>query len=101
MKAHTIEQAREICRRNANGKTGERDPNKPIEWTRETMNSLVSDCGRYRLTRRHSPEDDCLGWFLMLTSPPRHLCGPFLIPKDARDAAQRHAQGLPLQADLA
>jgi hypothetical protein len=35
------------------------------------------------------------------TSPAKHLCGPFPIAKDCREAAQRHANGEPLQADLA
>lgn len=50
-------------------------------------------------------DEDTEGYYLSLaatpTSQPKHLSGPFLLPRDARDAAQHHANGEPLQADLA
>ncbi len=101
MKARTIEEASAICTRNANGKTGERDPRRPLTWDRETINTLVSDCGRYRLIRRHVEEVGTEGWFVALCDPPRHLSGPYLRPEAAREAAQMHARGEPIQADLA
>jgi hypothetical protein len=100
VKARTLEEAHQICKRNANGKTGERDPKIPLQWDRETVTTIVSDCGRYRISRRYVKDEDLEGWFLSSISPPKHIAGPFLLPKDARDAAQRHANGEPLQADL-
>ncbi len=100
-RARTIEEASAICARNANGKTGAPDPRRPLEWDRETANSITSNCGRYRITKRYVKDEDTEGFFLSSTSPPKHLAGPFLLPRDARDAAQRHANGEPLQADLA
>lgn len=105
MRARTIEEARAICRRNAKGKTGERDPKAPLEWDRETMTTIITTCGRYRLNKKFSPDDGAEGWFLELcptpTSAAKHIAGPFLLPRDGRHAAQLHANGHALQADLA
>ena len=101
MPARTIEEARQICRRNANGHTGEPDRKRPLEWDRETATTITSSCGRYRISKRYVKDEDTEGYFLSATSPPKHIAGPFLLPRDARDAAQCHANGEPLQADLA
>jgi hypothetical protein len=77
-----------------------------LQWNRETAHTIVSECRTYRISKMEDPQNKgVFGYALSLvatpTSPNRHLCGPFLHPKDARDAAQRHHDGLPLQADLA
>jgi hypothetical protein len=104
--AMTIEAAHAICTRNANGKTGSELPDGPIEWNRETMHTITSRCHTYRIVKQEDPKNaGIFGYSLTLsataTSPPKHLCGPFLLPRDARDAAERHRHGEPLQADLA
>jgi hypothetical protein len=77
-----------------------------LEWNRESMNTVVSTCRTYRISKVEDAHNKgVFGYALSLVATPtsanRHLSGPFLIPRDARDAAQRHADGLPLQADLA
>lgn len=78
---------------------------KLLTWDRETITTIKSSCGRYRISKQYVKEEDCEGYFLSLcatpTSAPKHLSGPFLLPRDAREAAQLHASGEPLQADLA
>lgn len=102
-KAQTLEELKALCARNANGRSGERSPNLSdhLQWNRETLTTITSSCGRYRISRRFVEAEGTEGYFLSTTSPPRHLSGPFLLARDARDAAQRHANGEPLQADLA
>ncbi len=77
---------------------------KLLTWDRENASSIISSCGVYRISKLYVKDEDCEGYVLSLrstpTSAPRHLSGPFLFPRDARDAAQRHADGEPLQADL-
>jgi hypothetical protein len=77
---------------------------KLLAWNRETATTIVSQCRTYRICRQFVKEDGAEGYFLTLcatpTAPNRHLSGPFLLPRDAREAAQRHADGIPLQADL-
>ena len=78
---------------------------KLLSWNRETATTVISNCGTYRINRMFVKADETEGYFLQLaptpTSAARHLAGPFLIPRDARQAAQDHANGIPLQADLA
>jgi len=78
---------------------------KSLLWERETTTSIIETTGKYRIVKREDPDLQVIGYSLELcatpTSAPKHLCGPFLLPRDARDAAQRHYEGLPLQADLA
>ena len=100
----TLEQVREKIRRNYDPDAKHKP--KILQWNRETMHTLITSCGTYRIARQEDPTNaGCYGFSLSLaptpTSGARHLCGPFLIPKDAREAAQRHADGLPIQADLA
>jgi len=95
----TLEQVREKIKRNFPQQGGSAKQ-KLMEWQRETTHSVVTTCGSYRLTRRDAPDGtkDC--WFLSSCSPPRHLSGPFLMARDARQAAEDHRNGMPLQADL-
>lgn len=79
---------------------------RELAWNRETATSIVSECGVYRISKVEDPENKGVyGFSLSLaatpTAAPKHLSGPFLIPKHAREAAQAHANGEPLQADLA
>lgn len=103
----TLEDVRERIKRNFPTEAqSDAKRQKPLHWNRETMNTITSDCHTYRIVKQEDPHNEGVyGYNLTLaatpTSPPRHLCGPFFIPKDAREAAQRHADGLPLQADLA
>lgn len=101
----TFEKVREKIKRNMPGQTQSAKP-KCLEWSRETAMSIVSTCGKYRIAKMEDPANPGIfGYGLALaatsTSPPRHISGPFLLPKDARDAAEDHRNGIPLQADLA
>jgi hypothetical protein len=100
----TLEQVRAKIRRNYD--PAAKPKPKTLQWNRETMHTMITSCGTYRIAKQEDPTNAgcyCFSLSLALTptSGARHLCGPFLIPKDAREAAQRHADGLPLQADLA
>lgn len=103
----TLEQVRAQIQRNFPTQAqSDAKRQKLLEWNRETMSTIVTSCGTYRIAKMEDPMNTGVyGYSLMLTptptASPKHLCGPFLIPKDAREAAQRHADGLPLQADLA
>jgi hypothetical protein len=103
----TIEQIRAKIRRNFPDQTqSDAQRQKPLAWNRETMTTIVSECRTYRISKMEDPQNKGVyGYTLTLvatpTSPNRHLCGPLLLPKDCREAAQRHKDGLPLQADLA
>lgn len=101
----TIEEIREKIRNNFPKETQSRREIQ-LEWNRETSNTMITSCYTYRIVKQEDPQNKgCFGYSLQLaatpTSAPKHLCGPFLIPRDARDAAQRHYNGEPLQADLA
>lgn len=95
----TLEQVREQIRKNF--PKGAVKPCGKLTWDRETINSITSSCGRYRITERYVKDEDAKGFFLSSCSPPRHISGPYLIARDAREAAQLHSEGQPLQADLA
>lgn len=75
-----------------------------LEWNRETGTTIITSCGTYRISKLYVKDEDLEGYFLSLaatpTSAPKHLSGPFLLPRDAREAADRHVNGEPLQADL-
>lgn len=100
----TLEQVRAKIRRNYNPDA--KPQPKILVWNHETMHTMVTSCGTYRISKQEDPQNPgCFGFSLSLAptqqAAARHLCGPFMIPKDARDAAQRHCDGIPLQADLA
>jgi len=101
----TLEQVREQIRRNFPSGTAQSSHKGPLVWNRETATTIVSSCGTYRINRMFVKAEETEGYFLQLAPTPtaaaKHLAGPFLIPRDAREAAQMHADGLPLQADLA
>ena len=101
----TLEQVREQIRRNFPADTAQSSRKGPLVWNRETATTIVTSCGTYRINRMYVKDEDTQGYFLQLSQTPtaaaKHLAGPFLIPRDAREAAQMHADGLPLQADLA
>lgn len=77
---------------------------KLLLWDRETATTIITTCGTYRINRKFSEAEGAEGYFLELCPTPtraaKHLAGPFLLPRDARAAAQDHANGIPLQADL-
>src|SRR5271168_1158593 len=100
----TLEEVRSRIR--GNFPSGQSAPRpKFLTWDRETASTIKSSCGTYRICRRYVKDEDLEGYFLTLcatpTAPNIHLSGPFLLPRDAREAAQLHADGQPLQADLA
>src|SRR5271170_4018315 len=101
----TLEQVREQIRRNFPSDTAQSSQKRELVWNRETATTIVSSCGTYRINRMFVKAEETEGYFLQLAPTPtaaaKHLAGPFLIPRDAREAAQMHADGLPLQADLA
>ena len=102
----TLEEVRERIKRNFPTQAqSDAKRQKALEWNRETVTTIKSSCGVYRISKQYVKDEDLEGYFLSLcataTSAPKHLSGPFLLPRDARDAAQRHANGEALQADLA
>jgi hypothetical protein len=101
----TIEQIREKIKRNFPSGAAQSSHKGPLVWNRETATTIVTSCGTYRINRMYVKDEDTQGYFVQLAPTPtagaKHLAGPFLIPRDAREAAQMHADGLPLQADLA
>jgi hypothetical protein len=101
----TLEDIREKIRRNFPTQAqSDAKRQKRLEWDRESATTIKSSCGTYRICRVFHKGDDAEGFNVTLcatpTAPNRHLSGPFLLPRDAREAAQRHADGIPLQADL-
>lgn len=103
----TLEQVRERIKANFPTQAqSDAKRQKPLEWQRETMNTIVSTCGTYRIVKREDPTNaGVYGYTLQLaptpTSAPKSLTGPLFLPKDAREAAQMHKDGVPLQANLA
>jgi hypothetical protein len=103
----TLDQVRERIKRNFPTQAqSDAKRQKPLAWNRETMHTIISSCGTYRIVKQEDPlNKGVYGYSLQLAatplSLPKHLCGPFLHPKDAREAGQRHLEGQPLQADLA
>lgn len=104
MSALTLEQVRAKIKRNFPDQSGSAKQ-KLLEWNRETMNTVITSCGTYRIVKREDPQNEGVyGYTVELaptpTSGPKHVYGPVLHPKDARQAAQDHANGLPMQAML-
>jgi hypothetical protein len=99
----TIDEIRQKIRNNFPKDTQSRR-DKPLVWNRETATTIVSECRRYRISKMYVKDEDLEGYFLSSvatpTQAPKHIAGPFLLPRDAREAAQMHADGVPLQADL-
>jgi hypothetical protein len=100
----TLEEVRAKIRKNF-PQAGSDAKRQKLLWDWETARTIIDSTGTYRITKKMDEEVNVVAYSLELcatpTSPPKHLCGPFLLPRDARDAAQRHANGEPLQADLA
>lgn len=100
----TLEEVRAKIQRNMPKETQSAKP-KRLEWDRETAQTIVSACGTYRISRMEDPHNPGIyGFGLWLaptpTSASKHLSGPYFTAKDARDAAQAHVNGEPLQAHL-
>jgi hypothetical protein len=101
---HSLNDIREKIRRNF--PQGPSSPKRTLVWNRETAHTLITTCATYRISKMEDPKNKGLiGYALSLaptpTSKAKHLCGPLVTAKDCREAAQRHANGEPLQADLA
>ena len=101
----TLEQIRTKIRRNFPTEAqSAAQRQKLLTWNRETATTIVSECRRYRIAKMYVKDEDLEGYFLSSvatpTSAPKHLAGPFLLPRDAREAAQMHADGVPIQAPL-
>ncbi len=69
------------------------------------MNSIVSSCGTYRISKMEDPDNPGLcGFRLDLCATPasasKFIVGPVLLMRDAKEAADRHRNGEPLQACL-
>ncbi len=78
---------------------------REIRWARETTNSIVSSCGTYRISKMEDPDNPGLcGFRLDLCATPasasKFIVGPVLLMRDAKEAADRHRNGEPLQACL-
>jgi hypothetical protein len=100
----TLEEIRQKIKRNFPQK-GQSSLKRELIWNRETAHTLVTSCATYRISKMEDPHNPGLfGYALSLaptpTSVAKHLCGPLLTARDAREAAQRHVDGEPLQADL-
>lgn len=100
----TIEQIREKIKRNFPKETqSDAKRQKPLEWNRETANTMTSTCHRYRIVK-HSDGKDTFEYSLWTiatpTQAPKKITGPFVTPKECRDAAQDYVNGEPMQADL-
>lgn len=101
----TLEEIRQKIKRNF-PQQSDSSLKRELIWNRETAHTLITSCATYRISKMEDPHNKGLfGYALSLaptaSSPAKHLCGPFPIAKDCREAAQRHANGEPLQADLA
>jgi hypothetical protein len=96
---------RKIARHFPKDQAGSDAKRQKLIWDWETARTIIDSTGVYRITKKIDEELHVTGYSLELcatpTSPPRHLSGPFLLPRDARDAAEAHRNGEPLQADLA
>ena len=101
----TIEDIRTRIRKNF-PQQGASSLKRKLVWNRETAHTLITSCATYRISKMEDPKNKGLfGYALSLaptaTSAAKHLCGPLVTAKDCREAAQRHVDGEPLQADLA
>jgi hypothetical protein len=102
----TFEQVREKIRKHfPKDHAGSDAKRQKLQWDHETARTMIDATGTYRITKKMDEELNVTGYWVELcatsTSAPRSLSGPYLMPRDARDAAQAHKDGLPLQADLA
>lgn len=101
----TLEAVREKIRKNfPKEQTGSDAKRQKLEWNRETMTTLISTCGTYRISRVSDSETETINYFVELaptpTSAPKRIAGPYHLAKDARHAAQCHSEGIAMQADL-
>ena len=80
------------------------DDRKPLSWNRDTVNTLSSDCNRYRIYRVIDSDEGTVDYYLETaatpTQAPKRIAGPFKLPRDARHAAQLHANNEPIQGSL-
>jgi len=104
MTVRNLTEAHALCLKNANGKAGMPDPSVPLTWDRETVSTIVTHCGRYRIVKT---QDGARGVFAYdgyttagAIGPARHICGPFVTPKECRDAVQDFHRGTPMQGRL-
>lgn len=101
----TLEEVRQKIKRNF-PKEAQSSLKRELVWNRETVHSLITSCATYRISKMEDPHNPGLyGYALSLAATPtsaaKHLCGPFITAKECREAAQRHMNGEPLQANLA
>jgi hypothetical protein len=101
----TIEQIRAKIRRNFPDQTqSDAQRQKLLTWDRETAVTIVSSCGRFRVSKFKNGETQKFEYSAFTTpgpGPSRKVAGPFDNPKQARDAVQDYVNGQPMQADLA
>lgn len=101
----TIEEVRQKIRRNFPKETQSRREALTLKWDRETMNTMVSDCGNYRISKSQDGERGVFAYSAFTVpgphGPSRKIAGPFVTPKECRDAVQDFINGMPMQADLA
>jgi hypothetical protein len=100
----SFEEIRQRIKRNfPNQAQSDAKRQKLLEWNRETANTITSACGRYRIVK-HSDGAQTFEYSVWsiasTTQAPKKITGPFVTPKEAREAAQDHANGMPMQADL-
>jgi hypothetical protein len=101
----TLEEVRERIKRNFPNQTqSDAKRQKLLEWNRETMNTLVTSCGRFRIHKAQDSKRETFDYTAYTIpgagGPARKVAGPYLTPKECRDAVQDFVNGEPMQADL-
>jgi hypothetical protein len=101
----TMDEIRAKIKRNFPKEAQSRREALPLQWTRETGTTMVTSCGNYRICKYEDGARDVFAYFAFTvptpTSAARKIAGPFVTPKECRDAVQDFVNGMPMQADLA
>jgi hypothetical protein len=99
-----LEQIRQKIQRNMPNKAqSDAKRQKLLAWNRETATTIVSTDHKLRICK-YTDGDDVNFMVYTTATPtqaPRKVAGPFITPKEAREAAQDYVNGEPMQADLA
>jgi hypothetical protein len=97
----TFEEVRARIKRNMPAPDKKRDGT--LQWDRETMTTIISSCGIYRISKMG--EGGLYAYWVSLCATPisaaQSITGPYRHPREARQAAQDYNNGEPMQADLA
>ena len=101
----TFEELRAKIQRNKPQHQQQPTEAKPLVWERSTMNTIVTTCGRFLIHKAQDVDSNTFDYSGYIPAgphgPARKICGPFITPKECRDAVQDYVNGQPMQADLA